>query len=336
MRTAIFREAGKPLSIETMSDPTPGPREVVIKVGRCGICGSDLTFTDPHSPAHYAAGSALGHEYAGEIVALGRDVSHLAVGDRVTAIPMTGCGSCPACQAGDPIACTQCRYIMGGFGEYTVADAAYVVRLPAGLSLTDGALVEPLACGAQAARLAEVEASSRVLVIGIGAIGLGAIYWARRAGCESIVASGQSDRRAELARQMGASAFIRHDSGFAAAVAEQLGGPPDIVFECSGAPGMVSEAIDNVGPRGTVLAAGFCFQPQPLVAAGALSKQIKIQFSLAYNLGDFQRAVDTLDAGFVEPAAMVSDIVALNELPETLESLRHDRSRTKVMVDPWA
>jgi (R,R)-butanediol dehydrogenase/meso-butanediol dehydrogenase/diacetyl reductase len=206
MRTAIFRGAGTPLSIETVPDPTPGPRQIVIKVGRCGICGSDLTFTDPHSPAHYEAGSALGHEYAGEVVALGREVTHLAIGDRVTAIPMAGCGYCPACLSGDPIACTQCRYIMGGFGEYTIADADYAVRLPASLSLSDGALVEPLACGAQAARLAGVNAASRVLVIGVGAIGLGAIYWAHRAGCEQIVASGTSDRRSSLARQMGAAA----------------------------------------------------------------------------------------------------------------------------------
>lgn len=336
MRAAIFTGAGSPLSIETVPDPTPGPRQIVIKIGRCGICGSDLTFTDPHSPAHYDAGSALGHEYAGEVVALGREVSHLSVGDRVTAIPMAGCGACPACVSGDPIACAQCRYIMGGFGEYTIAEADYAVRLPASLSLTDGALVEPLACGAQAVRLAGVGAGSRVLVIGVGAIGLGAIYWARRAGSERIVATGISDRRSGLARQMGAAAFLRHEGEFAAAVTDQLGGPPDIVFECSGAPGMIGEAIDCIAPRGTVLSAGFCFQPQPIVAAGALSKQIRIQFSLAYNLGDFRRAVDSFEAGFVEPAAMVSDTISLDALPDMLETLRTDRSRTKVMVNPWA
>jgi len=225
---------------------------------------------------------------------------------------------------------------MGGFGEYTIAEAAYVIRLPPSLSLVDGALVEPLACGAQASRLAGMDAASRVLVIGVGAIGLGAVYWARRAGCEQIVASGISDRRSSLALKMGASAFLRHEGDFAAAVAEQLGGPPDIVFECSGAPGVIGEAIGCVAPRGTILSAGFCFQPQPLIAANALSKQIRIQFSLAYNLGDFRRAVDALDAGFVEPAAMVSDTISLDDLPETLEALRTDKSPTKVMVNPWA
>ena len=84
-----------------------------------------------------------------------------------------------------------------------------------------------------------------------------------------------------------------------------------------------------------MLAAGFCFQPQPLVTAGALYKQVRLQFSLAYNLADFQRTVETLDSGFLEPAAMVSDTISLEALPETLEELRTDKSRTKVMVNPW-
>src|SRR3546814_19223091 len=107
MRSAIFKAAGLPLSIENVADPTPAPDQVVIKVARCGICGSDLTFTDPDSPAHYPVGSALGHEYAGEIVALGRDVAHLSIGDRVTAMPSTGRGSCAACLAEDPNGCLE-------------------------------------------------------------------------------------------------------------------------------------------------------------------------------------------------------------------------------------
>lgn len=336
MRTAIFRAPGVPLSLENVADPMPGPGQIVIRIGRCGICGSDLTFTDPNSPAHYALGSALGHEYAGEIVALGRDVAHLAVGDRVTAMPSKGCGSCPACLAGDPMACPACEYVMGGFGEYTLAEGRYAIKLPDSLSLSDGALVEPLACGSQAARLGGVGPGSRVLVIGAGPIGLAAIYWARKAGCEHIVASALSDRNADLARTMGASAFLRQGEDFAGAMIEQLGGAPDVVFECAGSIGPISQAIDLVAPRGTVVAAGFCFEPQPIVTAGALSKQIRVQFSLAYNMGDFERGVAALDAGSLEPRAMLSDTIALDALPTTLEALRHDKSRCKVMVDPWA
>lgn len=335
MRSAIFRAPGTQLSIEQVPDPTPAPDQIVIKVGRCGICGSDLTFTDPHSPAHFALGSALGHEYAGEVVALGRNVTGLAMGDRVTAMPSAGCGSCAACLSGDPYGCASCRYIMGGFSEYTLADARYAAKLPEALSLDDGALVEPLACGSQAVRLAGVGRDSRVLVIGAGPIGLATIFWARQSGCERIVAAGRSDRRAELARAMGASAFVTQGPDFAGAVVEHLGDAPDIVFECAGGVGLIAQAIDLVAPRGTLVAAGFCFEPQPIVTAGALNKQLRLQFSMAYVMEDFHRSIAALDAGALSPRAMLSGTIGLDELPGTFEALRQDKSRCKVMVDPW-
>lgn len=335
MRSAIFRAPGVPLSIETVPDPTPGPNQIVIRIGRCGICGSDLTFTDTRSPTHFAIGSALGHEYAGEVVALGRSVTHLSVGDRVTALPSAGCGVCASCLAGDPNGCSACHHIMGGYSQYTLADARYATKLPEALSLDDGALVEPLACGSQAVRLAHVGPGSRVLVIGAGPIGLATIFWARQSGCERIVASARSGRNAELARTMGASAFLTQADDLAGAAAEHLGGAPDIVFECAGGVGPIGQAMDLVAPRGTVVAAGFCLEPQPIATAGALTKQIRLQFSMAYILDDFRRSIAALDAGALSPRAMLSGTIGLDDLPATFESLRHDKSRCKVMVDPW-
>jgi len=335
MKCAVFKRAGEPLSIESVPDPTPGPGEIVIKVGRCGICGSDLKMTEAGSSVLYPAGSALGHEYAGEVAAFGRDVSGFRVGDRVTAMPTTGCGSCPACLAGEPIACGQCRHIMGGFGEYTLADARYVAKLPADLSLSDGALVEPLACGRHAVRLAGVSPAARVLVIGAGSVGLTVMYWARRFGCRHIVATARSERNAELARTMGASGFVRQGEALTDKVAEALGGSPDIVFECAGAAGLIGQAVDCVRFGGTIVSAGLCFDPEPFVSGKALMKQARILFSLAYGMDDFRQALDTLDAGFVEPRAMLGESIALAALPRRLEELRYERSTYKVMVNPW-
>lgn len=335
MRSAIFKGAGTPLAIENVPDPAPAAGEVVIKVARCGICGSDVKMTDITSPVHFACGSALGHEYAGEIVALGRGVSGLAIGDRVTAIPAGGCGSCAACLAGDPYACTACRYIMGGFSEYTRAQALYVAKLPEGLSLSDGALVEPLACGSQAVRLGGVGPESRVLVLGAGPIGLTAVYWAKRAGCLNIAVTAQSSRNAERARAMGASAFVQQGDDLPARVAAALGGPPDVVFECAGAPGLIGRAVACVRPKGTVVSAGMCFEPEPFVAGNALMKQVRLQFSMAYVMDDFRRGMAALEAGHVEPRAMIGETIGLGDVPDMLETLRQGGSRGKVMVDPW-
>src|SRR5690606_28150358 len=103
MKSAIFKGPGVPLSIETVPDPSPAAGEVVIKVSRCGICGSDVQMPSADSPVHFPTGAALGHEYAGEIVALGRSVTGFSVGERVTAMPTTGCGRCAACLAGEPV-----------------------------------------------------------------------------------------------------------------------------------------------------------------------------------------------------------------------------------------
>ena len=109
---AIFKEAGQPVVIEERPDPVPGPDEVVVKVGRCGICGSDVHMSEKHEFS-FAQGSALGHEYAGEVVALGSEVSQLKRGDFISAMPMAGCGACISCLNGHPAACPQWRMMMG-------------------------------------------------------------------------------------------------------------------------------------------------------------------------------------------------------------------------------
>lgn len=336
MKSALFVRPGAPLAIETVPDPTPAPDQLVIRVGRCGICGSDLQMTDAASPVHFAAGAALGHEYAGEVVALGRDVTRFAIGDRVTAIPMSGCGTCPACRAEDPGSCAHSRYLMGGFSQYTLADERYTARLPASLSLSDGALIEPLACGGQAARLGDIGPESRVLVLGAGPIGLTIIYWARRAGCRHIAVVARSRRNAELAHTMGADLFIEQGPELERRVADALGGLPDTVFECTGSPGLIAQAIACVRPRGSIIVSGMCFAPETFVPGHALLKQVRLQFSLAYTMRDFQRGIDAMDAGAVEPRIMLAETIPLAALPATLETLRHTHARGKIMVDPWA
>jgi len=101
MKAAIFHGIGQKLCIEVVPDPTPGPGEVVVKVGRCGICGSDLHMTeDPMFGV--PAGAVLGHEFAGEIAAIGKGVEGLKVGDRVSVPPVKGCGHCASCLKGEP------------------------------------------------------------------------------------------------------------------------------------------------------------------------------------------------------------------------------------------
>jgi len=331
MRAAVFKGAGQPWAIETLPDPEPQPGEVVIKVCRCGICGTDLHMTSG-SGWDFPAETVLGHEYAGEIVAIGAGVEGLRTGDRITALPAAGCGHCDACQSGQVMLCRSMQGFMGGFAQYLRAPAVSAIKLPQSLSFADGALVEPLAVGLHGMALAAIKPGARVLVLGAGSVGLGAIYWARRLGAGRIVAASRSARRAEMAGKLGADGFVQFGDNEVGEVHEALGGAPDVVLECIGEVGMLGKAVDHVRPDGTIVSLGFCTSPDPVVPGIATYKQVRMIFSMAYTLAEFEQVARTLDAGHVEPRVMVSDTISLDALPDMIDRLRQGANQTKVHV----
>jgi threonine dehydrogenase-like Zn-dependent dehydrogenase len=328
MRAAIFHNPGEPLTIENMPDPTPATTQVVVRVGRCGICGTDLSMTK--GPIHYEKGSALGHEFAGEVVGLGTKVNRVKLGDFVSAMPISGCGECAACAARDPFMCTFRRPMMGGFGEYTLATQSSCVILPAGHSITDGALVEPLAVGLHSAKLAGIRPGAEVLVLGAGPIALASAFWVRELGATTVTMMARSDRHRSIAENMGVTDFISFDSD-----AAQKSACWEHVFECTGAPGMLGRAIDMVRPRGAVLLSGLCLETDSILPAVGVFKEAIIRTAVGYNLDEFKASLDLLTAGKIAPRSMVTDTISLTELPERFESLRNDKSACKVLVDPW-
>jgi len=337
MRAAVFKAAGQPLVIEQRPDPTPGAGEVVLKVGRCGICGTDLSMSDG-SGQTFEPNSIVGHEFAGEIVAVGPGVERLRVGDRIAAMPFTGCGKCAACLTGRPNFCAQFRGMPGAFAEYTTTAERVAVKLPKSLSLADGALVEPLAVSLHGVALAGLRPGDRVLVIGAGPIGLGAIFWARSLGAGPIVATASSRQRESLAVQMGADAFVLPASAneLPEAAIAALGGMPDVVVEAVGKPDMIGRAVNCVRPAGTVMVLGFCARPDSFVPAVAVWKEVRLLFGMTYSLGEFEHVARVLDRGHLEPRAMITDTIGLDALPGMLEALRHRTHQCKVMVDPWS
>jgi len=337
MRAAVFKGIGKPLSVESLPDPTPGPGEFVLRVGRCGICGTDLHMTDGTAPMQYSVGGVPGHEFAGEVVAVGKDVTRLARGDFVTAMPFSGCGKCRWCLAGQPIFCAQMVRLDGGFSEFVLSRECVAVKLPRTLSLADGALIEPLAVGLHGVSLSAPPVGARVLIIGAGPIGLAALFWLKRQGAGAVVLTASSRRREALAREMGADHFVLPAAGqpLSAASMDALGDMPDLVIEASGAPGMIAEAINCVRPRGTVSVLGFCVQADTFVPATAMFKEVKVQFAITYALEEFENVARVLDSGAVQARAMITDQVTLDELPAAFEALRQRTHQCKVMVNPF-
>ena len=333
MKAAIYPGHGKPPVIEDLPDPQPGPDDVLVEVHRCGICGTDLSMTRGEM-FDFGADSQFGHEYAGRIVEVGTNVTAFAKGQDVAVMPSAACGVCAPCTAhGNNVLCAdKPGNAMVGFAEYACVPQSVITPLPSVLSLTDGALIEPLAISLYGVELAAIRPGASVLVLGGGTVALYAIYWARRLGAGRIVAMSRSDRRRALCLEMGADAFVPYGENDVAKVIEALGGPPQFVFECVGAEGMLQKAVDHAAQFGRIVSLGFCTEPDPVMPALAAYKCATIQFAVGYSMRHFHWIADQLDKGHVDPKAIVTNEVPLAQLPDTMAMLRGRNEETKVHV----
>lgn len=333
MKAAVCYGSGKPLVLEERPDPTPGPGEVVLRVERCGICGSELHVGD--GGHEFPGGLVMGHEFAGTIVALGEGVTGLAERQRVVAYPAAGCGNCPACAQGNHILCNTASRLMGGWAEYAVVPAASALTVPGNLTPADAALIEPLTVSCYGVKQAALRPGDRVAVLGAGTIALAAIYWARRLGAGRIVCLSRSERRKDMALKMGADAFVAYGENEVAEAAETLGGPAHVVFEAAGAAGMLAKSIAHVELLGQVVSLGFGSVPDPIVPAVAGFRGVTVKFPLGYSHDDFRFVAREMTNGHVDPKAMITSTIALAQVPAKFEELLGPNQESKVQIAPW-
>lgn len=341
MKAAVFKGLGRKLAIEEVDDPVASDGRVVIRVEACGVCGSDLHATDA-GVFLQEEGTILGHEFAGEVVA-SRDPT-VKVGQRATVVPVNPCGRCRQCREGYTMLCSENRItglaksVPGAYAQYIAVGAAQVVPLPDTVTYEEGAMVEPLAVGLHAVTKSDMPVGARVLVIGAGPIGLSVTTFAQLRGAATVVVSERAPARREAATRFGASAVIdptlTEDVG--AEFARIAGGPPDVIFECVGVPGMIQMAVDLSRARGTIVVVGVCMKQDTLVPISATLKELRLQFVLGYVEDDFAKVLDFLGSGKVDARAMVTDRVNLAELPVAFEGLRQPGNQIKLMIFPNA
>lgn len=333
MRAAIFYESAMPHVVEERPLPHVGPTDLLIRVERCGVCGSDLHVATG-APQKFPGGMVMGHEFSGVIVEKGAEVLDHMIGDHVAAYPATGCGTCAACLQGNPILCPAATWVTGGYAEYAIVPARAAIALPAELTWAEGALIEPLTVGLYGMRMAGVQAGDRVLIIGGGSIGLTAAYWSKRFGARCVVLS-RSDSRAAMARNMGADAFVTSGSDEVQAVREALSGAPDIVVECVGVPGMLQRAVDHAGLFGKVISLGLGADPDAVIPAAAGMKGVSLHFPVGYTRDDFHYVAENIRTGTVDPTMMVTSVISLDDVAERFTILCGSHADTKVQIAPW-
>lgn len=343
MRAAVFKEMGKPLAIEAISDPVCGPLDLVLKVKNCGICGSDLHMTEPTSIMPLPGGSVMGHEFAGEVIEVGSAVKGLwKTGDRVAGFPFICCGDATPCLAGGlalgGAGCMKGQTIglgqsHGAYAEFVRVGASGAYRLPDMVSFQEGAMVEPLAVGLHTVDMARMNRGDTVLVIGAGPVGLATMLWAKFLGARHVIVSEKAEVRQKMAVKFGATDVIDPSKMLIPQVEAIAGKGPDIIFECVGVPGLLNEVM-MIAPRAAkIVVAGVCQSPDTIMPLIGITKELNLQFVLGYRPADFDYVIEMIAKDRVDVAHMVTDVIALDQLPDAFEALRNPSHQCKVMLE---
>jgi (R,R)-butanediol dehydrogenase/meso-butanediol dehydrogenase/diacetyl reductase len=335
VRAAVFTSGQPCLSVQQIPDPTPGPGDLILRVDACGICGSDLHM------AHALKGQdgiVFGHEFCGTVVAVGGEAPGYREGDRVVGLPLFGCGHCSACLSGAIEKCPQAELTgaqrPGAYAEFVAVSAAESFPVPEGLSDDLGALVEPLAVAHHALERSPREPGEPVLVLGAGPVGLGVALWARTLGAREVVVSDPVAHRRALAKRIGATAVDPTNDDVAAAFADLTGGPPKVVLECVGRPGVIAQAMDLAATDGHVTLVGACMAPDTFHPLVPTTKELTLQFVVYYRRRDFSQTLAQLSSGRLDPMPLVSGHVGLDELPARFDALLGENSDCKVLIHP--
>jgi threonine dehydrogenase-like Zn-dependent dehydrogenase len=311
-------------------------------VRACGICGSDLKIEEDQHP--YVPPVVIGHEFAGEITEVGRDVRGWSAGDGVVAEQHThACGRCRQCLTGNAFACASKRapgyFIDGGFAEYIAMPAWLLHRIPEGLSFVEAAFSEPAAVAAHGVLdRTGIAPEDVVLVLGSGPIGLAAAKMAQAAGAACAIVTGiDRDEQVRLprAREMGIDHAVNVlATDLAALVSDLTGGEgADVVIELSGAPPAIAQAFQLARSLGRV---GIIGQPHTDVIEipyrDALFRALTVSFSYSSRHTSWERALSLFERGALEPDKFITDVLPMGEWQRGFELARSGQAIKVVLV----
>ena len=322
---------------DTASVPSPVAGEVVERVERAGICGSDLHILHGSNPfARYPR--VIGHEFAGYVVAVGSGVSGLAEGDRVVVDPVLACGHCHPCRIGRPNVCGHLEVLGvhrdGGFRDHVPVPAANCVKLPPGLTMDLAALAEPFAVAANVLSRTGIGADDSVLIYGAGTVGLTVLQVAKLHGARCIVSDPDTARLAR-ATEFGADIVVdprqmRIDD---AVRAENEGLGPTVVIDGAGIPALLEEACRVASPAGRIGVLGFSPAPCNVSQQEIVKKELTLVGS-RLNCRFIPQVVQWLAEGRLRPAAMITQAFAASDARAAFDLIERDPASTiKVQLD---
>lgn len=325
-----------------VSQPEPGPGEVLVRVRSTGICGTDVEIVEGTMP-YYTQGMAKypiipGHEWAGEVAGLGAGVSHFAIGDRVVGECSVGCGQCSTCLAGNYHQCPTRREtgilnLNGGFAQFMTFPAIFLHKVRDDLPFATACLVEPCAVAFNGVRRTEITPRDYVVIFGDGPIGLLTLQMARAFGANRVAVVGATDHRLAKAAELGADAVLDVRGEDVAESLQRLGGDqlPDAVIEATGNPAAAEQAVQVVRPGGRLTLLGIFGGRK---ASLDLDKLVIGDITLRGALGSpgvWPDVIRLIEAGRVDPAAIISHQMELADFSRGIEMVQ-DRADGVVKI----
>jgi len=348
MKAALYH-GPHDVRVEEIEKPSPIEGEVLLKVTRSGMCGTDASewkagplifpLHKPHPTSGLVGPMVMGHEFIGEVVEIGASVDNFEVGDRVASGAGISCGDCPRCHEGRTNLCF--RYVThglnrhGGMAEFVAVPASTLVAIPDDLSDDHAGLAQPLAVGLHAARRAKVAPGQTVVLIGAGAIGTFVLAGLKHLGASSVIVVDFAGARLERAGRLGADHVVEVSDNTADVVRE-LVGPigADVVIEASGAPGQTDCAGSWVRQGGTLLQVGLASKPQEVNLHHLVMSEITLETTLAHVCGDdIAPALEILRSTSLAQE-LLEGVYPLDQLADQLERLATGQIQGKVLFDP--
>ncbi|NMB42331.1 MAG: zinc-dependent alcohol dehydrogenase family protein [Firmicutes bacterium] len=337
MKTAVFYEKGV-LKIEDRPIPEISDDEVLVRVRACGVCGTDIhIFCGEEGAAKTPSGTVLGHEFAGEVAQIGRNVRGLLVGDRVSVDPNKLCGYCEYCRKGLGHFCTGMVGIgtttNGGFAEYCAVPASQVYKVSESLSFEEAAMAEPISCCLHGIDLCNIKCGSTVAVIGCGMIGLLMVQLAKLSGAARVIAIEPVAEKRQKALEFGADMVIDPLCKDVATALKMAGYTQiDVVIECVGKTQTIQQAIDIAGKYSVVMMFGLTAPDDEIRIKPFEFFKKEITLGSSYiNPYTFPAAINLLESGKLDVTSMVYRKAPLSELPKILAN-PEKRSAGKNMI----
>lgn len=351
MKAAVLHAIGD-VRVDDIATPTAGPKEVLIRIGSCGVCGSDVprVFTK----GTYSFPTVCGHEFAGTVDAVGPDVGDLPIGTAVTVFPLLWCRRCMECERGEYARCSDYGYLGsrsdGGFAEYVVAPRRNCLVLPAGVSIEEGAMTEPAAVALHAMRRGQLQPGETVAVFGAGPIGLLVAQWARALGAARVLIADIAQPSLALARQLGFEAIDSRICDVVVEIEKRTNGRgADVTIEAAGVPSTFTAAVACAAPGGRVVMlgnpSGDVVLPAKLISQ-VMRRELRLvgtwnsSFSAAGltpsgDRDDWRTVLAAVAAGTLQLKPLITHRFPLADIRRGLEVMRERKEFVaKVLINP--